>query len=193
MNSATSHHNNNSETDMDKVLERIQLLKVNFVAIDFDQTLIDIHTGGVWRGTAAELVPHVRPIFLEFISSALSTNSIHIAIVTFSKQPKMIKLVLEKALGIDIASKIVIRGMDKSWKYEGKGSHLGKQAHMASAVEELLQQPNADPEMEITKNTTLLIDDDQHNIRIALEDGVRAVWFSPNKPQNLYQDLISLI
>lgn len=180
-------------TDMDRVLERLQQLNVNFVAIDFDQTLIDIHTGGVWRGTAAELVPHVRPMFVEFISSALATNSVHIAIVTFSKQPKMIKLVLEKALGIDMASKIVIRGMDKSWKYEGKGSHLGKQAHMASAVEELLQQPNADPGMEITKNTTLLIDDDQHNIRIALEDGVRAIWFSPNQPQNLYQDLISLI
>jgi hypothetical protein len=193
MNSAPSREFSSAETDMDPVLERIQEIKVNFVAIDFDQTLIDIHTGGVWRGTAAELVPHVRPFFVEFISSALATNAIHIAIVTFSKQPKMIKLVLERVLGIDVASRIVIRGMDKSWKYEGKGSHLGKQAHMASAVEELLQQPNADPGMEITKNTTLLIDDDQQNIRIALEDGVRAIWFSPNQPQNLYQDLIALI
>ena len=31
----------------------------------------------------------------------------------------------------------MIRGGDRSWKYEGEGSKKGKQAHMSSAVEEI--------------------------------------------------------
>lgn len=30
-------------------------VQINFLAIDFDQTMINIHTGGRWKGTTAEL------------------------------------------------------------------------------------------------------------------------------------------
>lgn len=89
----------------------------------------------------------------------------------------------------DFAHTIIIRGGDRSWSYEGAGSRNGKQGHMASAVEELHQ---LDPNTEITKSTTLLIDDDRNNIKMALSDGVRATWLNPSKPYRLLKDLQQL-
>jgi len=117
-------------------------------------------------------------------------QNIHIAIVTFSRQSNLVKGVMESVVGIEQAAKIPIRGGDRSWKYDGVGSRDGKQAHMASAVEELEQSGEG---VEITKSTTLLIDDDKRNIRTAMEDGVRAVWFNPDKPHRLLRDLTELV
>jgi hypothetical protein len=226
---------------IEAVLERIRSLGINFIAIDFDQTLIDIHTGGAHKGTLDELIPHVRPIFIELISAALqpsllstatTEDAIHIAIVTYSKQPTLIRSVLEHVFGMDTASKIVIRGNDKSWTYEGNGMQDGKQAHMASAVEELLHHHmtanhdtflNVPPAnnnigatrtptpasttttatstttttattLEITRRTSLLIDDDTRNVRCALRNGTRAIWYNPKAlPQHLYYDLVQLV
>jgi hypothetical protein len=211
--SKSSEGNTDLDAAVSAAIQNLQRLRINFLAIDFDQTLIDIHTGGVWTGTVDELVPHVRVEFRELIASALQTGTIHVAIVTFSKQPAIIKSVLEGVLGMELASKIVIRGEDRSWSYEGAGSKQGKQAHMASAVEELMTTANSNHAsatigsalqsaatcssdhalLEITKTTTLLIDDDKRNIQVALDDGVRAVWLCPSKPRHLLRDLKNLI
>lgn len=178
-----------SLTAIEAAVQRIQQVNINFLAIDFDQTFIDIHTGGVWQGTLEELKEHVRPEFRDLVAAAMQTGTIHIAIVTFSAQPALIKNVLEGVLGLELAERIPVRGGDRSWKYEGVGSKDGKQAHMASAVEELEQSGD----VEISKSTTLLIDDDKRNIRIAMENGVRAVWFCPSKPHHLLRDLAKLL
>ena len=218
---------------IDDVIEKIRSLGINFIAIDFDQTLIDKHTGGVYTGSLPDIIPHVRPIFIEFINAALQPSSslnhdIHVAIVTYSKQPTLIRSILEHVFGIDKASKIIIRGNDKTWKYEGNGMKDGKQAHMASAVEEILHQhatidssansgagtgssdlaTAASPStttttsaaatltttVEITRSTSLLIDDDERNIRIALKNGTRAIWYNPKlPPQQLYYQLAHLV
>jgi hypothetical protein len=34
-------------------------VKINFLAIDFDQTMIDMYKGGWWTGSLEELVTHV--------------------------------------------------------------------------------------------------------------------------------------
>ena len=65
----------------------------------------------------------------------------------------------------------------------------GKQAFMASAVEELMTK-NSD--LNITKNTTLLVDDDANNIKLALEDNVRAILFNPRKSNNLISDILKM-
>ena len=44
-------------------VSRLQAQNINLVAIDFDETIADTHTGGNWEGTAHELVQHVRPQF----------------------------------------------------------------------------------------------------------------------------------
>ena len=83
----------------------------------------------------------------------------------------------------------VIRGGDRSWKYEGEGSKKGKMAHMSSAVEEISQH---NPNVQITKSTTLLVDDDANNIKTALKEGVRAIWLNPNNSRQLIQDVKGL-
>lgn len=177
----------NSSSAIENAIIRIQRCNINFLAIDFDQTFIDIHTGGHWPGTSEELLLHVRPEFRDLVLSAIA-HDIRVAIVTFSRQASLIRRVLEASVGVEVASKIPIRGGDRSWSYEGVGSQDGKQAHMASAVEELEQNG----EIDISKATTLLIDDDKRNVQIALQDGVRAIWFRPHKPHHLLQDLAKL-
>jgi hypothetical protein len=74
-----------------------------------------------------------------------------------------------------------VRGRDRTWHYEGNGMTAGKQPFMASAVEELVRKAGSD--VEIQRCTTLLIDDDPDNIRIALNDGVRGILFNPRCSQ----------
>ena len=62
-------------------MERIQQVNINFLAIDFDQTFIDIHTGGNWTRTLDELVAHVRPEFRDLCVRIVSTNEILAALL----------------------------------------------------------------------------------------------------------------
>jgi hypothetical protein len=160
---------------------------INFLAIDFDQTIVDIHTGGRWSGLATELSSHVRPIFRHFIECAHAA-SLNIAVVTFSPQVQLVSEVL-RANFPAFADSVVIRGMDGSWSYEGRGSRSGKQSHMASAAEELIARHS---NLDIAKRTTLLIDDDAKNCRLALLDGVRAIWLNPSRPNRLLEDIKKL-
>lgn len=164
-------------------------MKVNFLAVDFDQTMIDVHTGGRWKESAASLASHLRPLFLRLVPLATDRN-LRIAVVTFSGQTDRIREVLEIAFP-SIADLIVIRGNDLTWEYKGSGMRHGKQQHMASATEELLANP-ALGVREITRATTLLIDDDPKNVRKALEGRTRAVWFDPRRPDRLLDDILQL-
>lgn len=164
-------------------------LNINFLAIDFDQTMVDVHTGGRWKETVPELAEHLRPLFLQLVPMATQRN-IRVAIVTFSGQTKCIREVLETAFPT-IAEIIPIRGNDQTWTYEGNGMKLGKQEHMASAAEELMAKP-ALGVTDVRKNTTLLIDDDPRNIKKSLKDGTRAVWLNPRDPDRLLDDILLL-
>jgi len=170
-------------------LQRLEQLGVNVLALDFDETLISMHTNGNWHQGLEKLTPHVRPEFKDLILAALARN-VHVAIVTLSCQPALVRQVLESFVGAEQAAKIPVRGGDcKNWSHKGSGSQSGKQGHIASALEELQQSCTTQT---ITKKTTLLIDDDVRNIRIALKVGVRGIWFDPSKPQNLLHDLANM-
>jgi len=149
--------------------------------------MIDIHTGGRWQGTHDEILNHVRPYFPPLLEAALREN-IHVAIVTFSPQVDLVRSVLENYLGRDLSHKIPIRAGGQ-FSYQGGGMRDGKQAHMASAVEELEGSGN----VEITKQTSLLIDDDVKNVRTALRDGVRAIWLNPDRSEILLHDIARLV
>lgn len=174
-------------TEVDKVMARLEEVGINFLALDFDQTILNTHTGGRWQGTAEELIQHVRPNFSELIQAAASRN-IQIAVVTFTGQIHLVRAVLESIVGQHLSERIPIRGNDRSWQYVGEGSMDGKQPHMASAVEELMTN---NPNVKISKATTLLIDDDAKNIRFALKDGTRALWFNPQKPKKLFDNIVN--
>jgi hypothetical protein len=184
---------------------RLKELHINFLALDFDQTILSCHTGGRWQGSVDELLEFVRPVFIQLIPAAQEAG-IEVAVVTFSHQVSLVRAVLDSIMMSagstdDIShnknttatykspsGRIPIRGNDRSWTYNGKGARSGKQPHMASAVEELEYRFG----VEITKATTLLIDDDSRNVRTALQHGVRAVWFNPEKPHRLLPEMIKL-
>ena len=86
-----------SDTDTHSRLsrERKSVAGINCLALDFDLTIVDIHTGGTWAGSSTELCAHVRPLFLSLISAALH-HSLHLTIVTFSPQVSMIRTVLDE-------------------------------------------------------------------------------------------------
>ncbi|GKY91936.1 hypothetical protein MPSEU_000165200 [Mayamaea pseudoterrestris] len=200
---------------IDSCISKFQELGINLVAIDFDCTIVDIHTHGTWTKSVAELVEHVRSEF-RLLLQACCEHDIQVAIVTFSGQTKLVQSVVETVVGFDyFASHVVVRGRDRSWTYQGNGMHQGKQHFIASAVEELehkLQaqrrrrlllaangetshgsdQDNASIRR-IHKNTTVLIDDDTNNIKCALMDGTRAVWLNPKKPHHILKDLARLV
>ena len=167
-------------------------VNINFLAIDFDQTMIDIHTGGRWKGTHLELVEHMRPLFLHLVPLAFRRN-IRVAIVTFSGQTPEIRNVLEECFSQSLADHIPIRGNDRTWEYMGNGMKMGKQQHMASAAEELMTKPGPGGlAIDVRKSTTLLIDDDPNNIRLSLADKTRAVWFNPRDPLRLLDNILQL-
>ena len=172
-------------TAITSAITKLKEVGINFLALDFDQTILDIHTGGRWKGTVEELYPRIRPVFAQLIQAA-QEHDIQVAVVTFSAQTKFVRGVLDHIVGTEAAQQIPIRGGDRSWQYKGGGSHDGKQPHMASAVEELETRF----EVKISKRTTLLIDDDGRNIEHALRDGTCAIWFNPSKPHLLLQDII---
>ena len=285
-NSSSSGDNHNSTTMLASAINRIKYrnppsiqkviehlkndVGINFLALDFDQTILDIHTGGNWKGSLEELLPHIRPVYAQLIRGAL-TNGMEVAVVTFTSQTKFVRGVLDhifssclldgsmdaeslEAIGVttgrgnvvDTSHRIPIRGSDRTWRYAGAGSMEGKQPHMASAVEELEARREEDylrakavaraartrssggnvtpppagatddddeavktpprtasnttenddstpnPPEPVTRKTTLLLDDDSRNIRYALHNQVRAVWFNPKKPHKLLPELMML-
>ena len=170
------------------LIKRLKEKGINMLAVDFDQTMIDIHTGGRWTGTSEELCSHVRPVFNSLVPLAMQ-HGIHVAIVTFSPQTRVIANVLKTAFTEALASKIPIRGNDGKWEYKGGGSQDGKQAHIATVAMELSSKHNID----ITRDTTLLIDDDRTNIEVALRERVRAVWFNPQQPEDFVNNSLQLL
>ena len=174
-------------------IQRLQRLGINLLALDFDETLIDIHTHGGWQNGEEELAAHVRPEMKALVRAAIASSvPIHVAIVTLSCQTDLVKSVLESFVGAEQAARTPVRGGDGTgWSNTGSGSRDGKQAHIESVVEELRQSCN-DADV-INKNTTLLIDDDYRNVRIALKDSVRAIWLDPSKPENLLPNIADMV
>lgn len=158
------------------------------MAVDFDQTLVSLHTGGAWKATGPELAKYVRPTFQHFLSETMASG-IHVAIVTYTPQTDLVREVLELSFGEQKGSSLPIRGNDGSWTYNGKGTMAGKQPHMTSAVEELEQVHEG---LDVTKQSTVLIDDDGSNIRTALAEGVRGVWLNPDNGRRILKDIIRL-
>ena len=60
---------------------------VKLLALDFDMTILSIHTGGTWKGAIARLAQLVRPCYRALIEAVLENNSgLHVCVVTYSSQ-----------------------------------------------------------------------------------------------------------
>lgn len=122
-----TNENNSSNSEsiekMDKyssMVQKLLSLSIKLVAVDFDKTIINIHTRGSWQFTSKSLVSRVRPSFKQFFTAVLNTNGLHVAVVTHSSQIPLIREVLEQALPDCDTSRIHYRGKDGNWK-EVKG------------------------------------------------------------------------
>jgi hypothetical protein len=74
---------------------------IKLIAIDFDKTLVSIHTNGYYQGTIENLIDHIRSTFFYFIQEILNSSSfgqtLHLCIVSFSSQEQLIRKLLELA------------------------------------------------------------------------------------------------
>lgn len=79
----------------------LQRKNIKLVAIDFDNTLLSIHTSGYYQGTVDNLIEYIRSTFYYFIQEILNSpafgQTLHICIVTFSSQEQLIRKLLELA------------------------------------------------------------------------------------------------
>ncbi|XP_062503565.1 uncharacterized protein LOC134180435 [Corticium candelabrum] len=156
---------------MARYIDHLASIDVRLVCIDFDQTLVDVHTEGKWTDTADKLAKRVRPRLKELIEDGLKRD-FKLAIVTQSSQTDLIRKVLKKCVKQD-TSKIIIRGQDKTWdKIEGV-ARGGKQQHIASVMKEL----EGNRHLALEPRQVLLIDDDSYNTGVAMCFGMRALTF----------------
>jgi hypothetical protein len=92
------------------------------VALDFDHTLVDLHTDREEAFEIPVLAEYIRPFFMEFIPLAINSN-ILVAIVTFSRHVHMIYSLLKHCFGATTADRMTIRGNDGSWEYVGTAQY----------------------------------------------------------------------
>lgn len=160
---------------------------VKLLALDFDLTLVSMHTGGRWWGSAETLARSVRPIFRTIIPLCQSAG-IEVSIVTMSQQTRLIANVLRLSLQCD-TTRIRIRGGEKqklvteSGAVESVSEIAGcrKQKHISS----LLQCRIEHGESALLPHQVLLIDDDSMNVQEALDHENRALLFNPDAPMML--------
>ncbi|GFR64056.1 hypothetical protein ElyMa_000170500 [Elysia marginata] len=70
---------------------------IRLLAVDFDKTLIDIHSRGMWDEGVNKLAAHVRPCMRDLLEDA-HHKGVFVAIVTYHRQDWLLKDVLGKVL-----------------------------------------------------------------------------------------------
>ncbi|EQC29874.1 hypothetical protein SDRG_12418 [Saprolegnia diclina VS20] len=98
---------NDEATLVSQIVASIQARSCRLVCIDFDKTLLDIHTNGEWTKTAEDLVGHVRPLFVSILPQ-LHVHGVHLAITTFSPQADLVQRVLQLVLDPTTANAIPV-------------------------------------------------------------------------------------
>jgi len=158
---------------VDSFITKLQENGIRLVCLDFDQTIIRIHTQGHWQGTIDELVESIRKFFLSFIPMAIKAG-LKLAVTTFSSQTDLIYQCLKQAFGTEIADAIPIEGSIK----KDKNQHIKK-----------IQQIIA---IGMDKSQVLLIDDNENNVNAARKKGYKGLYLDPRNPNQFIKDYLSL-
>jgi hypothetical protein len=151
------------------MMEKVETHSIQLVAMDFDKTIVDLHTGGRWKRGIQPLVRHVRPSFRCLIRHC-RTLGIPVAVTTFSRQTQLIARVLQVALQDEAL--LPVFGGD-TWV---EGYTKGKQSQLYLALEHFNREQHFTDTV-ITPGGTLLIDDDPENIRVAVQDGYHTILY----------------
>lgn len=108
-----------------KIVQNLLASGIKLVAVDFDLTILNVHTRGFWQFTSKMLATRVRPCFQKFLTVAVNSD-LHVAVVTQSPQVSLVQEVLEQTLPDCDTGRIVIRGADGTWKMLKGVSKEGK-------------------------------------------------------------------
>lgn len=177
-----------------EIAATLQAAGARLVCIDFDATLVSIHTGGTWTRSAAELSAYVRSLFRELIPLLCASSQTHVAVVTFSPQAQLVREVLAHCFSPEVAARVIVRADDTSWAlvhddtcdfmpaWQTSGRHLDrtyKLPFVISAALHAAQRETDNPATAIRNRETVLIDDDAVNIRVANESGMTGIYFDP--------------
>ncbi|KAK3606426.1 hypothetical protein CHS0354_041362 [Potamilus streckersoni] len=141
---------------------------VKLLALDFDNTLISIHSGGIWKDSIEKLIEHVRPCMKNLIETALEKD-LNVCIVTYFMQPWLIREMM-KSLFKREGERILIQANTLEFREKHSHQFLGKQAHITSILTELYNQK----QLKIKPCQVVLLDDDRENIQIAKQFGHQA-------------------
>lgn len=95
-------------------------MKVRLVALDFDETIVDIHTGGVWERSAADLAMHMRLELKCLIEQALARKDVSVAVATFSRQEELIRQVMTIAFPEASTGTLAVFGGNNRTSKQGK-------------------------------------------------------------------------
>ena len=165
---------------------------IKLLALDFDKTIISIHTGGLWRSSTEKLTEYIRPCFKNLIKAALD-HKLQTCIVTYSMQPDVIKeflklvfpkrqvlivksqsllspVVLKQFCSFSDVSKILVRASSSDWADAPTIATIGKEKHITWCLSQLYEKKK----LIIEKHEIVLFDDDDDNIENALEFGHHA-------------------
>jgi hypothetical protein len=154
-------------------------VNIRLVALDFDYTITDIHTGGQWRSSAHELALHVRPEMKCLITKSIR-KGLFCAVTSFSKQEQLIKEVMGEAIPL-AKNTTVVGGRNRS-------EEQGKRKQLKAAMDSYRNDVSS-----LAPSTTILIDDDTYNIRRARDDGYYAIWFNPDNAGDLFEAILTLL
>jgi hypothetical protein len=175
---------------------------VRLLVLDFDQTLVSLHTRGKWSGPGNELGKHVRPVFLELVPVALR-KGIAVSVATLSPQRRMVQHALAEAFGPTVARQILVRCLDGSWtpaleceipESWRHCSRRGKAEHVLSVVSKIhaaRSESGAGDEALIEPGNVCIIDDDVMTVKQARLDGMAAFVISANEVPERSLDLNS--
>ncbi|XP_069135781.1 uncharacterized protein [Argopecten irradians] len=160
------------ERARNKISTFVSLLEkkgIRLLAVDFDETLISIHSGGFWKDSAEKLSKHVRPCMRDLMEEALLRN-VNVCIVTYFTQPWIIREMLKLVFKRDV-EKIYVQANTPEFREKNKHKILGKEAHLAAVCTDLYNQKH----VIIKPEEIILFDDDRDNIDTAIEFGHWAV------------------
>jgi hypothetical protein len=169
---------------------------IQLVAFDFDLTMVSVHTGGQWTGTAEALARHVRPDFPCYVAHSLD-RGLRVTVATFSTQKELIKRVLQLSIPKDANGQArtipVFGGNDYLPEFEN-----GKQSQLILSIQHFARVGQGGGEGEsnggeaehdndgdegrlsLGPSQTLLVDDDFRNIQVARSDGYATLHYRPD-------------
>lgn len=156
-------NNTNTHINMKEYIQILKLSNICMVCIDFDKTLVDIHTHSKWSEGLVDLHKHIRPVFITLIPELIKAN-ILVAIVSFSSQQKLIENLLEYTFPVvKLNHNIFVRAETPIFdQYVSK----------TNSIKDICK---INPQIQLDQ--VLLIDDSCSNINISKCDGIKAIEF----------------